>query len=416
MEVKPGYKQTEVGVIPQEWDVKPLQSVLSKGRLGGNYPNQNRESEFPLMKMGNIARGHFDISKVEFITPGVTPESQHRLVYGDVLFNTRNTLELVGKVAIWRDELSVAYYNSNLMRLEFGEVWSNEYANYALNTAGSVARLRALATGTTSVAAIYTRDLMGLLFVVPPTREQRAIAATLSDVDALLAGLDRFIAKKRDLKHAVMQQLLTAQTRLPGFHGEWEVKRVLELGDVVTGGTPRTDVAEYWGGKYPWVTPTDISAHRDMSSSERWLTRKGLDAVRSLPPNSVLVTCIASIGKNAILSVRGACNQQINAVIPNRSSDPVFLYYLFEASKQYLLANAGTTATSMISKAAFSELTFRVPKLDEQTAIAAVLSDIDAELSMLEARRGKTRALKQGMMQELLTGRTRLVPVGGAHA
>ncbi|MBM3824933.1 MAG: restriction endonuclease subunit S, partial [Verrucomicrobia bacterium] len=199
MEVKPAYKQTEVGVIPVEWEVKPLRSILSKGRLGGNYPNQDTESAFPLMKMGNIARGYFEMSKLEFITPGVTPENQHRLVYGDVLFNTRNTLELVGKVGIWRDELPLAYYNSNLMRLEFdpNEVSSTEYANYALNTAGAVARLRALATGTTSVAAIYTRDLLGLLFVVPPKPEQRAIAEALSDVDGLLGGLDRLIAKKR---------------------------------------------------------------------------------------------------------------------------------------------------------------------------------------------------------------------------
>ena len=119
MELRPGYKQTEVGVIPEDWDVKPLCSVLSKGRLGGNYANQDAEAEFPLMKMGNIARGYFDLSKVEFIRPGVTPERVHRLVHGDVLFNTRNTLDLVGKVAIWRDEVSVAYYNSNLMRLEF---------------------------------------------------------------------------------------------------------------------------------------------------------------------------------------------------------------------------------------------------------------------------------------------------------
>jgi type I restriction enzyme S subunit len=214
VEVRPGYKQSDVGVIPEDWEVKPLDAVLSKGRLGGNYPNQDRAAELPLMKMGNIARGYFDLSKVEFITPSVTPESKHRLAYGDVLFNTRNTLDLVGKVAIWRDELPVAYYNSNLMRLEFDkvEVSSNEYANYFLNTAGSVARLRALATGTTSVAAIYTRDLMGLPFLVPLPPEQHAIATALGDVDALLGGLDRLIAKKRDLKQAAMQQLLTGQT------------------------------------------------------------------------------------------------------------------------------------------------------------------------------------------------------------
>ena len=235
--MKPGYKQTEVGVIPEEWDVKPLHSVLSKGRLGGNYPNQDTEAEYPLMKMGNIARGYFEMSKVEYITPGVMPEPTHRLVCGDVLFNTRNTLDLVGKVGIWRNELPVAYYNSNLMRLEFDpqEVCSNEYANYAFNTAGAIARLRALATGTTSVAAIYTRDLMGMQFIVPQQSEQRAIATALSDVDALLASLDRLIAKKSDLKQAAMQQLLTAQTRLPGFKEKWEVKTLNQVAEINTG-------------------------------------------------------------------------------------------------------------------------------------------------------------------------------------
>ena len=146
-----------------------------------------------------------------------------------------------------------------------------------------------------------------------------------------------------------------------------------------------------------------------MHTSERRLTQKGLNVIRNLPANTVLVTCIASIGKNAILKAEGGCNQQINAVLPNKNSNTEFLYYAFEASKQYLLSNAGTTATSIISKATFEDLTFKVPSLSEQTAIAEILSDMDAELAALEARRAKTRDLKQGMMQELLTGRIRLV-------
>ncbi len=146
-----------------------------------------------------------------------------------------------------------------------------------------------------------------------------------------------------------------------------------------------------------------------MFTSERTLTQKGLNAIRALPANTVLVTCIASIGKNAILKTVGGCNQQINAVTPNKNNSAEFLYYVFEANKQYLLANAGTTATSIISKAAFEQLTFKVPPLPEQTAIAAILSVMDAEIAALEARRDKTCTLKQGIMQELLMGRTRLV-------
>ena len=296
MEVKPGYKQTEVGMIPDEWDVKPLGSVLRKGRLGGNYPNQDREAGNPLMKMGNIARGYIDTAKVEYITPGITPDPNHRLCYGDVLFNTRNTLDLVGKVAIWRNELSVAYYNSNLMRLEFEpqEVCSNEYANYALNSAGGVARLRALATGTTSVAAIYTRDLLGMLFVVPPPPEQRAIARALSDVDALIGALDKLIAKKRDIKQAAMQQLLTGQKRLPGFHGKWEVKRLGNIAEI-RDGTHQTP--KYVESGVPFfsvenVTSGDFTNTKFISEAEhRFLTKSF-----KIEKGDILMTRIGSIG------------------------------------------------------------------------------------------------------------------------
>ena len=228
-------------------------------------------------------------------------------------------------------------------------------------------------------------------------------------MDALLSGLDRLIAKKQGIKQAAMQQLLTGKKRLPDFQGEWEMKRVAELGEVVTGGTPRTDVKVFWGDGYPWITPTDITNHRDISLSERKLTQKGLGEIRALSANSVLVTCIASIGKNAVLRTIGGCNQQINAVIPNTNSSVDYLYYMFSASKQYLLANAGTTATSIVSKSEFKQLIFKVPAYTEQIAIAEVLSDMDSELIALEHRRDKTKLLKQAMMQELLTGRIRLV-------
>lgn len=199
-----------------EWETKPLHIVLKKGRLGGNYPNQDNETPFPLMKMGNVGRGYFDLSKVEYIKSGIKPEMVHRLMLGDVLFNTRNTLDLVGKVAIWRDELPVAYYNSNLMRLEFDptQVCSNEYASAAFNSERVVSRLREMATGTTSVAAIYTRDLMKLQFVVPPLQEQTAIADVLSAMDAEIVELERKLAKARLVKAGMMQELLTGKTRL----------------------------------------------------------------------------------------------------------------------------------------------------------------------------------------------------------
>jgi type I restriction enzyme, S subunit len=390
--VKPGYKQTEVGVIPENWEVKTLGSVLSKGRLGGNYANQDAEAELPLMKMGNLARGYFDLSKVQFITPGLRPELPHRLVYGDVLFNTRNTLDLVGKVAIWRDELPVAYYNSNLMRLEFHpeQVCSNEYANYALNTEGAVSRLRALATGTTSVAAIYTRDLMKLQVLVPPLPEQRAIAEALSDVDGLLGGLDRLIAKKRDLKQAAMQQLLTGQTRLPGFQGEWEVKRLGEVLKVRHGKSQHGIAAP--DGKYPILA----------SGGEIGRTNAFI-----YDQPSVLIGRKGTIDAPQYVDTPFWTVDTLFFTEISSEADAKFVFYKFTMIR-WRSYNEASGVPSLNAKT-IENIEVTMPPQPEQTAIAEVLSEMDGELAVLEQRREKTRALKQAMMQELLTGRTRLV-------
>lgn len=394
--VPPGHKLTEVGMIPEEWVAQALGPHVQIN--SGESPSLFRfeTSGVPYFKVDQLNNDSKYLSATPyFFRKGKT------VPRGSLIFPKRGASILLNKVRILASD---SFMDTNLMTLTPEPSLDNEYLYYTLTHIGLWKF-----SDTTSIPQINNKHVNPLVVPVPHLSEQRAIAAVLSDVDALLAKLDQLITKKRDLKQAAMQQLLTGQTRLPGFSKEWDMKRVAELGDVVTGGTPRTDINDFWGDGYPWVTPTDISSHRDMYTSERSLTQKGLNEIRALPANTVLVTCIASIGKNAILKIEGGCNQQINAVIPNKNNSAEFLYYLFEASKQYLLANAGTTATSIISKAAFGELAFKVPSLSEQSAIAAVLFDIDAEIAALEARRDKTRRLKQGMMQELLTGRIRLV-------
>ena len=421
----PGYKRTEAGIIPEHWDARPLGSVLSKGRLGGNYPNSEMETEYPLMKMGNVARGHFDITKLEFVIAGLKPEPAHRLTYGDVLFNTRNTLDLVGKVAIWRDELPVAYYNSNLMRLEFDprQICSNEYANLSLNSSGAVSRLRNLATGTTSVAAIYTRDLLSFPIAVPPAGEQKAIAAAFSDVDALLSGLDQLIAKKRDFKQAAMQQLLSGRTRLPGFHRRWAAKQLGHAGQCLRGVSYKGD--------------SDLSSH-DTRHTKRLLRANNVQnaviatdeiqfvnvarvsAHQILRKRDILI-CMANgskslVGKAGIFTVADGYEYTFGAFMACYRTDPHaahpdFVFQLFRTGqyRNYINTLLAGSSINNLSPSSIESLEFPFPDVAEQTAIAAILSDMDAELSALEAQRDKTRALKQAMMQELLTGRTRLV-------
>jgi type I restriction enzyme, S subunit len=403
--VRAGYKLTEVGAIPAEWDCPLLDTITKRG--SGHTPDKTHPEywggniKWISLKDSSVLDQLFIDETAACVTPtGIANSSAVVHPAGTVVLSRDAG---VGKSAIMKCDMAVSQH---FIAWQCGSKLDNVFLYYWLQARKPEFERIAMGSTIKTIGLPYFRMLK---ILSPPLIEQRAIAAALSDVDALLAKHGQLIAKKQGLKQAAMQQLLTGQTRLPGFSGDWVMKRVEDFGEVVTGGTPRTEVKDYWGEGYPWITPTDISSTRDMFASERSITTKGLNAIRALPKNTLLVTCIASIGKNAILKTEGSCNQQVNAIVPNSDSCVEFLYYLLESSKQYLFANAGTTATSMISKATFSKLTFLTPLFKEQSTIAAILSDMDTEIAALEERQTKTRALKQGMMQELLTGRTRLV-------
>lgn len=395
MNAKPGYKLTEAGIIPEEWAVKTLRSVLHAARLGGNYANQESESAYPLMKMGNLGRGVFDLSKVEYIKPNITPEKSHRLAWGDVLFNTRNTLELVGKVAIWRDALSVAYYNSNLMRLEFdtNEICSAEYANYAFNTIEAISRLRALATGTTSVAAIYTRDLLAFSLVVPAKHEQEAIAEGLSDADALIESLEQLIAKKRQIKQGAMQQLLTSRKRLPGFDEPWQMTALSEVCSLKSG---------------IGITAAKIDKH----SPYRCYGGNGLRGFTTEYTHNGEFALIGRQGAlcGNVLGVQGKFYASEHALVVTAQTETDIVWLTHILGRMNLNQYSESSAQPGLSAQKLSIIeVFAPPSKAEQTAIAEILSDMDAEITELETKLVKARQVKRGMMQQLLTGRIRLV-------
>jgi len=229
--------------------------------------------------------------------------------------------------------------------------------------------------------------------------------------------MDRLIDKKRDLKQAAMQQLLTGQTRLPGFQGEWEVKRLDELGIWKGGMTPSMQNPSFWvGGTVPWISSGDVKSQL-LSQTGFSITPLAvkLGATTMLPKYSIVLVARSGILRKylpvAMTVIPMAINQDIKALVPTKSFDAAYLlqalvYYGDSILKRCM--KAGTTVESVEFRwlKAFS---ISIPQLSEQTAIAAVFADMDAELTTLEARRAKTRALKQAMMQELLTGKTRLV-------
>ena len=277
--------------------------------------------------------------------------------------------------------------------------------------------LRRLAAGT-KVYATNRTHIASARLLLPPLPEQRAIAAVLSDVDELIGSLEALIAKKRAIKQAAMQELLTGRTRLPGFGGEWHMVALGDVADIRNGGTPRTGVPAYWGGRIPWCVPTDITASRGkyFVTTARRITSEGLASCGAslLPAGSLLLCSRATIGQIKIASMPVATNQGFKSMVCAESVDNEFLYYRLVTLKDHMIALATGSTFLEISKRDVANICIELPPLPEQRAIATVLSDMDAEIAALERRLDKTRAIKQGMMQQLLTGSIRL-PIPDDH-
>jgi len=264
----------------------------------------------------------------------------------------------------------------------------------------------------TGVAQLTAPQVAQYQIYVPPVQEQRAIATALSDVDALIAGLERLIAKKRDIKQATMQQLLTGQTRLPGFSGEWSRKRLGELAEMGSGGTPPAGNPGYYGGSIPWVAISDMTqAGKFLERTERSLSDAGLanSAAQLFPAGTVLYAMYASLGECSIACMDLCTSQAILGIRPRAGLIRDFLYYLLISRREFVKTLGQQGTQSNLNKGIVQGFEILLPSAEEQTAIATVLSDIDTDIEALDARLTKTRAIKQGMMQELLTGRTRLV-------
>lgn len=417
MEVREGYKQTDVGVIPDDWEVKELGKLLFSTQLGGNYPNSEKETSNPLIKMGNLNRSRIDLTKLEFIKEGIQPLERDKVNFGDVLFNTRNTLELVGKVAIWKDELVLAYFNSNIMRLEFkpSYVSSNFFMNYILNTPLLLSQLRSIATGTTSVAAIYTRDLIKIIVPIPTKAEQTAIAEALSGADALIQSLTKLIAKKCLIKQGAMQELLTGKRRLPGFERkkgykqtevgvipeDWEVKVLGEIANINMGQSPSSSNYNNSALGLPLV-----QGNADIQNRKTIIRNYTSQITKKCNEGDIIMSVRAPVGEIARTEFAACIGRGVCAIsYPNN-----FIYhYLIFIEPQWAKHSTGSTFDSVNSDT-IRKLEIPLPPTKaEQTAIATILSDMDAEIAALETKLEKYREIKQGMMQELLTGRIRLV-------
>ena len=252
---------------------------------------------------------------------------------------------------------------------------------------------------------------MSLQMPLPPLPEQRRIADALSKVDSLIASLDKLIAKKQAIKRGAMQELLTGKKRLPGFQGEWKKDKIESFGEINGGGTPNTNIKAFWTGQFPWISSSDINED-DISniSVSRFITKKAIANSSTIlcPSNTIHLVSRVGLGKVAYTQERVCTSQDFCNLTINKENDIIFLSYLLLTKMKSVAKEGQGTTIKGISIEQIKNFVLNVPPLPEQRAIAHVLSSMDAEIAALERKRDKFRQVKQGMMQDLLTGRIRL--------
>jgi len=386
METKPGYKQTEVGVIPVEWECARMANIAKLE--SGHTPSKRMPSYWggtiPWVSLfdteGLQGKEISETSKM-ITDEGLNNSSARLLPKGTVVFSRTAT---VGKTTVMGREMATSQDFANYI---CGQKLHNHFLVYLFRSMGRT--WKSLMAGSIH-NTIYMPIFKALQIALPPVEEQRTIATALSDMDALLAALDRLIAKQRDLKQAAMQQLLTGQTRLPGFKGKWVVKRLGDVLKVRHGRSQHGIIAS--NGKYPI-----LASGGEIGRTNAYIYDQP----------SVLIGRKGTIDSPQYVDSPFWTVDTLFFTEISIEADSKFIFYKFTMIR-WRSYNEASGVPSLNAKT-IENIEVSIPPLPEQTAIAEVLSDMDAELAGLEQRRDKTSALKQGMMQELLTGRTRLV-------
>ena len=385
-EVPPGCVRTEVGVTPEDWQVQKIGALAQIKRGASPRPIADSKwfhtkSEIGWLRISDVAReGKFIRATDQSLSDAGVARS--RLVRpGNVVMSMAAT---VGRPAINRKTVCI---HDGFVVFENAAV-SSEFLYYLLLAIEDGWAERGQ---TGSQVNLNTHIISSTPVVLPATEaEQSAIATALSDADALIESLDRLIAKKRAIKKAAMQQLLTGQTRLPGFTGEWETKRLGEL-LTVRYGRNQSEIEKY-DGRYPILATGGEIGRTDTPLYER---------------PSVLIGRKGTIDEPRFMDSPFWTVDTLFYTEINETANPKFIFYIFQRIpwRDY---NEASGVPSLNGKT-IEAIQVSVPNLKEQTAIATVLSDMDTEIEGLERRRDKARQIKQGMMQQLLTGRVRLV-------
>ena len=415
-----GPKQT---VIPKDWSISKLKEVARNEKdsfVDGDWVEskdmvEKSEGDYQLIQLGNIGEGNFKGKCDKFVTENFFEENNCTLVEkGDLLISRMSSPVLRTVIAPKFEKKSITAVDIVVAKVDENR-WDKRFIKNLLNYKFWSDIGEIYASGSTRLR-ISRKNMEKIKIPNPPLPEQKKIADILSSVDRAIERTDEIIEKTEELKKGLMQELLTKgigheefkETLYGSLPEKWDIKQMKDIGEIVTGTTPNTDEPENFGSKYPFITPTDLDDKKYVEEVERYLSDKGYENSKPLPKNSVIVTCIASIGENAITKEESCTNQQINSIICKDKVNAEYLYYILNYHSKYLKALAGSTTVPIVSKSEFSTFSLPIPPLQEQKKIASILSSIDNKIQKEKQYKEKLEELKKGLMQKLLTGEVRV--------
>ena len=411
--VPEGYKKTKVGIVPVEWEECHFKKMFSRLKRKNTENNTN---------VLTISAQYGLINQEEFFNKSVASDdkSNYYLLYkGDFAYNKSysNGYPFGAIKALEKYEKGVV----SPLYICFSPTDKNECPDYYLQyfESGNMNReIQAIAqegARNHGLLNIGIDDFFNSYLVVPPLPEQQKIAEILTTQDKLIALQEKKIEQLKELKKAYLQKMFPQkgsqypELRFKGFTDAWEQHKLGELGEVVTGSTPSTSHEEYYSADgIPWVTPTDITENV-IYDTPRKLSDEGQKVGRVVPKDTILVTCIASIGKNTILGTTGSFNQQINGLVPDFNKFvPYFLFTESTLWSEKMKRQAAAGTMQIVNKTKFSELETSVPNYKEQEKMGTFFSNLDSLITLHQRKLAQENQKKKSLMQLLLTGKVRV--------
>jgi len=404
-------------MIPEDWEVGTLTSVSQESMQNGVFFEPARKGKgIRLINVGDLYTNvPINIDSLELFDATQTECERFRVADGDIFFTRSSVVPSgIAQCNIYRNNRDEpAVFDSHVIRLrpDIRKVIPAYLFRFCVS---SIARHYLVSHAKTGTMTTIDQTVLGMCPVVlPPLAEQEAIAAALSDADALIEALEQLIAKKRQVKQGAMQELLTGKRRLPGFSGEWEVKRLSEMAELKNGYAFKSSTYTPLG-HFNIVTIANVQdGYMDLAACNKVDTLPDdLQPHHRLQFGDTLISMTGNVGRVCRVS-EASCllNQRVGKMVPS-GYDSDFLFVLL-SQRRFLVAMAGKAkggAQGNLSVPDIMEFQFAIPPTkSEQTSIAAILSDVDAEIAALEEKLAKARQVKQGMMQMLLTGKVRLV-------